>query len=138
MCWSVSLSDWRRHLDCGYCPQFNTANGFHARLFLLSCASVFVGERELWKPGHARYDAGLQEVAAKVCREEERIIQDLVFKLKVLRAAKADESGNAATKILRRIIRLRRCAYCVDSYSRLDSPLPNAASCMTASVNIVA
>ena len=65
-------------------------------------------ERRSWEPGHAGYDAGLQELAQKVCREEERTIQDLVFKLKVLRSAKADESGNAATKLLRRIIRLRR------------------------------
>lgn len=42
-----------------------------------------------------------------MCCEEESTIQDLVFKLRVLRAAKADESGNAATKLLRRIIRLR-------------------------------
>jgi hypothetical protein len=36
------------------------------------------------------------------------LLQDLVFKLKVLRAAKAQESGNAATKILKRIVKLRR------------------------------
>lgn len=65
------------------------------------------GERQAWQPGHSQYDAALHQVAVKVCQEEERTIQDLVFKLKVLRSAKAKESGNAATKILRRIIRLR-------------------------------
>ena len=56
-------------------------------------------------------------MATKVCCEEERTTQDLVFKLKVLRAAKADESGSAATKILRRIIRLRRWAYRFDQWA---------------------
>ena len=74
---------------------------------MLPTLAQFAGERENWRPGHERYDAALRELAAKVCREEECTVQDLVFKLKVLRAAKAKESGDAATKILRRIIRLR-------------------------------
>lgn len=67
---------------------------------------TYAGER--WKPGEQQYDAALQELGRKVCREEERDIQDLVFKLKLLKQAKAEESGNAATKILRRMAPLRR------------------------------
>lgn len=71
------------------------------------CCYLEPGGREQWLAGDSRYDAALQELGAKVCREEERKIYDLVFKLKLLRDDKAQESGNAATKILRRIIKLR-------------------------------
>lgn len=74
----------------------------HDTLLSFPFPVLHAGER--WKPGDEKFVAALCEVGAKVCREEEHTIQDLVFKLKVMRQKKAHESGNAATKILRRII----------------------------------
>jgi hypothetical protein len=93
----------RAHCASSLCASPTPSQACHLRI-------LPAAERVSWAPGHAKYDAGLQELATHVCREEERTIQDFVFKLKVLRTAKADESGSAATKLLRRIIRLRRQA----------------------------
>ena len=79
----------------------------HTLFLSLLCPHLEPGGRQQWVAGDSRYDAALQELGTKVCREEERKIYDLVFKLKLLRDDKAQESGNAATKILRRIIKLR-------------------------------
>jgi len=46
-------------------------------------------------------------VAKKVCRETAREIQDRVFKLKLLKQHKADESGKPATKLGRDINKQR-------------------------------
>jgi hypothetical protein len=60
-----------------------------------------------WQPGQPRYDSAAVEVAKKVCRETAREIQDRVFKLKLLKQDKADESGKPATKLGRDINKQR-------------------------------
>ena len=62
-----------------------------------------------WTPGQEQYDAALHEVACYVCGIEERVIQDHVFKLKLLLIAKAEESSSAGgIKLKRRISKQRR------------------------------
>ena len=60
-----------------------------------------------WRPGHPRYDAAARELALRKCRTEAREVQDRAFKIKLLRQDKALESGVRATKLGRRIGKLR-------------------------------
>jgi hypothetical protein len=79
-----------------------------AQLSAAVCAgSITAGGR--WTPGQEQYDAALHEVACHVCSIEERVIQDHVFKLKLLLLAKEVESSSAGgIKLKRRISKQRR------------------------------
>ncbi len=48
-------------------------------------------------------------MARRWCDAEARQVRDLVFKISLLNQAKQLESGNAATKLGKRISKLRRC-----------------------------
>lgn len=60
-----------------------------------------------WKEDMPEYQAALQELSLAVCRTVERQIHDLVFRRKLIKAAKAFESGKNANKLLKRMERLR-------------------------------
>ncbi|EFN50518.1 expressed protein [Chlorella variabilis] len=65
------------------------------------------GPYQRWAPGQEEYDAGARQVALRVCIAEAREIQDRVFRIKMIKQDKAQESGNAATKMGRKISKLR-------------------------------
>ena len=71
-----------------------------------TCACQCADQR--WAPGQEEYDAGARHVALRVCIAEARKIQDRVFRIKMIKQGKAQESGNAATKMGRKISKLRR------------------------------
>ena len=56
------------------------------------------------------YQATLQELSQVVCHTVEHQIHDLVFRRKLIKGAKAFESGKNANKLLKRMERLRGCA----------------------------
>lgn len=67
------------------------------------------GERATWKPGFQRYDAAMRELATRSCQQQQRAVQDLVFKLKLQKRAKDQEtSSTARTKIRRKMMRQRQ------------------------------
>lgn len=83
--------------------------------------------------GHERYDEGLRELAQRKCHEEERTIQQMVFRYKVMKRSKGMESGNQATKIKRRMMKHRGCvlcprASCMRCCAELALPLHRAAA----------
>ena len=59
------------------------------------------------KSGMPQYETALQELSLVVCSTVQRQIHDLVFRRKLLKTAKAFESGKNANKLDKRMSRIR-------------------------------
>jgi hypothetical protein len=92
-------------LDKGTClDQLKLCNFLRLHPALAALHHVAGGR---WKTGMPQYETALQELSLVVCSTVQRQIHDLVFRRKLLKTAKAFESGKNANKLDKRMCRIR-------------------------------